>query len=699
MKSFRTELENQVVERDIIELEKKIHKFKNGDLDEDSFRSLRLARGVYGQRQPGVQMIRIKLPCGKVSSKQLHRISEVSDKYSTGNLHITTRQDIQIHYVSLDDTPELWSELEKDRVTLREACGNTVRNVTASPFAGIDPEEPFDVLPYAHAFFEYFLRNPICQEMGRKFKVSFSSSQQDRALSFIHDLGFIPRIKQVDGKEIRGFKVLIGGGIGSQPAHAQVAFEFLETDLIIPFSEGVLRVFDRWGERVRRAKARFKFLVKDKGLQQVLEMIRKEQLTLKNKRYQIKIPPEFKIVSIDKSNIEIPDFSGDKPFELWKKTNVFPQKQSGYLAIGLKIKTGDLSTKRARILADLVRDFAQSQIRLTISQGIIIPFVEKEILPFLYSELKKIDLADPGFESILDVTACPGTDTCNLGIASSMGVAKELEQILVKEYFDLITNRKLTIKISGCMNACGQHAIANIGFQGMTVKSGKYVAPALQVLLGGGPIGNGDGQFADKLLKIPSKRAPIALRMILDDYQEYAYTDEYFNDYYHRQGKDYFYQLLKILTNTENLVQDDFIDWGNDQQYVKAIGVGECAGVVVDLVSTLLEDANEKLISAELDLKSKKYADSIYRSYTALINSAKAILTTTKAKMNTQAAIVRAFDEEFVSNKKFFLQMSFHELVYQIRNHEPTEKFAHKYLAEAQGFFNKAKQYRTNEVA
>ena len=698
MKSFRTELENSVVERDIIELEKKIHKFKNGDLDEDSFRSLRLARGVYGQRQPGVQMVRIKLPYGKVSSKQLHRMSDVSDEYSTGNLHITTRQDIQIHYVSLDDTPELWNKLEQDQITLREACGNTVRNVTASPFAGIDPKEPFDVTPYAHAFFEYFLRNPICQEMGRKFKVSFSSNEEDQALSFMHDIGFIPKIKKVDNKEIRGFKVLIGGGIGSQPAHAQVAFEFLETDRIIPFSEGLLRVFDRYGERARRAKARFKFLVKDEGLQNIMDMIDKEQLTLKNKRYPIEIPAKLKITSVDKSKITIPNLEGDKEYKLWKETNTFPQKQSGYFAIGLKIKTGDLSTEIARVLADLVRSFAQGEIRLTISQGIIIPFVEQELLSFFYSELEKLTLADPGYESILDVTACPGTDTCNLGIASSMGVAKELERILHEEYFDLITNQKLNIKISGCMNACGQHSIANIGFQGMTVKSGKLVAPALQVLLGGGAIGDGKGRFADKLLKIPSKRAPAALRMILNDYQESAHFGEYFNDYYDRQGKDYFYQLLKGLTNTENLVQDDFIDWGNDDQYVKAIGVGECAGVVVDLVSTLLEDAKEKLINAEMDLQSEKYADSIYRSYTSLINTAKALLTTTKAKTNTQAAIVRAFDEEFVSNKKIPLKTPFHEVVYQMRNHNPTEQFAQNYLEEAQEFFAKAKQYREHEV-
>ena len=223
MQSFRTEIENPVVEKDIIELADKIAAFNNLQIDEEKFRSLRLARGVYGQRQEGVQMIRIKVPYGKLKTNQLNRIAAVSDEYSRGRLHITTRQDIQIHYVDLNRTPELWAELEKDDVTLREACGNVVRNVTASETAGIDVNEPFDVSPYADALYKFFLRNPICQEMGRKFKVSFSSSDEDTGLSYMHDLGYIAKIQ--DG--VRGFKVMVGGGLGSQPRHADVLYDFL----------------------------------------------------------------------------------------------------------------------------------------------------------------------------------------------------------------------------------------------------------------------------------------------------------------------------------------------------------------------------------------------------------------------------------------------------------------------------------------
>src|SRR5690349_1475392 len=251
MQSFRSELEdlnNPVVERDILDLEKKIRLFREGKIDDDKFRSLRLARGIYGQRQSGVQMIRIKLPLGRVTTKQIRTIADISDEYASKNLHATTRQDIQIHFVSLDRTPELWTKLEKDQITTREACGNTVRNITASDLAGIDPKEPFDVSPYAYETFQYFLRNPICQEMGRKFKISFSSSDDDTAFSFIHDLGFIPKIQ--DGQ--RGFKVMIGGGLGANPYLALTAYEFLESDQIIPFAEAVLRVFDRYGERTRQ---------------------------------------------------------------------------------------------------------------------------------------------------------------------------------------------------------------------------------------------------------------------------------------------------------------------------------------------------------------------------------------------------------------------------------------------------------------
>jgi sulfite reductase (ferredoxin) len=699
MQSFRTELENQVVEQDIIELEQKIKQFNDGNIDEEKFRSLRLARGVYGQRQPGVQMIRIKLPYGKVTVKQLLRIADVSDRYSTGRLHTTTRQDIQIHYVSLDETPELWAELERDEITLREACGNTVRNVTASATAGIDTEEPFDVTPYAHAFFEYFLRNPIGQDFGRKIKVAFSSSEKDSAYTFMHDLGFIPKVKTENGKEIHGFKVVVGGGLGAQPFLAQTAFEFLETDQLIPFSESVLRVFDRHGERAKRQKARLKYLVKQIGLEALLELADQERKALSIQSYPIdtsgfdqplipklKATPNYEIENTDK-------------YSRWIKTNVFQQKQRGYFAVSIKLQTGDIDTKRARKLAELVKNYAGDDIRITVNQGLLLKFVRLEYIEYLYTQLDQLGLAEPGFGSTADITSCPGTDTCNLGISSSTGITRKLEEVIGEEYPDLIYNSDIDIKISGCMNSCGQHALASIGFHGSTIKSGQFIAPALQVLLGGGPTGDGAADIAEKVIKVPSKRGPEVLRYLLNDYETNANDGEYFNGYYQRNGKAYFYDLLKPLGQTDELKPTDFIDWGHNETFKPAIGVGECAGVVIDLVATLLFESEEKLDNAINAFKEGKYADSIYHSYSTLISTAKALLISKLAKTNTHAGIITAFDEQWVNTGNIFLEgKSFSDIVYRIRENEPSETFAKNYLNDAQTFYKKAEQFRTKEI-
>ncbi|MEM8896581.1 MAG: nitrite reductase [Bacteroidota bacterium] len=683
MRSFRTEIEDPIVEKDILELEKKIRLFREGKVDEERFRSLRLARGIYGQRQPGVQMIRIKLPYGKMTTRQLRRIAAVSDEYSTGNLHITTRQDIQIHYVSLDRTPELWAELERDQVTLREACGNTVRNITASPTAGIDAKEAFDVTPYADTFFRYFLRNPICQEMGRKFKVSFSASEEDTAFAFMHDLGFIPKINK-QGK--RGFKVMIGGGLGAQPQHAKLAYEFLPVEEMLPFAEAVLRIFDRYGERAKRFKARFKFLLKDWGLEKTMELIHEEKAALEHARIPIETegflpkPPEVKV------DLPLLNIDDDGTYEAWKATNAHRQKQAAYYSVALKVRLGDFSSDTARTLAELVDRFAADDIRLTVNQGIVLRFIPEAHLPYVYKGLKALGLADPGFDSTLDITACPGTDTCNLGISSSTGISHVLEEVMLKEYPHLIHDTTLKIKISGCMNACGQHSIAGIGFHGSTVKVGEAVAPALQVLLGGGFLGDGEAEFAQKVIKVPSKRGPDALRYVLDDYEHNREEGEYFHTYFRRQGKKYFYTLLKELANNKNLTPDEFIDWGHEAEFIPEIGVGECAGVVIDLVATLIYEAEEKGEWAQTALEEGRLADSIYHSYTAFVNGAKAILTSKEVATNTQAGIIKSFQELFISSGEISWGGDWAETVYLMKHQQPSQEFAEQYLRSAKDF-------------
>ena len=681
---------------DIKELDTKISQFLAGDIDSEKFRGFRLARGVYGQRQLGVQMIRIKLPYGRITPEQLVRIADVSDEFASGNLHATTRQDIQIHYVKLTDTPTVWAKLEEKEITLREACGNTVRNITASATAGIEPNELFDVAPYAHAMYKYFLRNPICQELGRKIKIAFSSSDKDTAYTWIHDLGFIPRIE----KDKLGFKVVVGGGLGAQPFMAQVAFEFLEADQLIPYAEAVLRIFDRYGERTRRNKARMKYLIADIGFEEFTKLVEQERKALKSQSFKITLEvlpaPVIPTTSID-ANLKPAD--ADK-YERWYKTNVFEQKQKGFFAVQVKLLNGDMKTATARNFAAIADKYADKDIRITVNQGYLLKFVKPEYLVALFNELNTIGFAEPGFDSTADITACPGTDTCNLGIASSTGLTEELERVMKQEYKDIIYNTDIKIKISGCMNACGQHSAANIGFHGMSLKSGELVLPAMQVLLGGGLTGNGKFSISEKVIKVPSKNTPDVLRALLNDYDENQLEGEYFNDYFQRQTKNYFYQLLKPFGNTKELTQDHFLDWGSNEAYETLVGVGECAGVMVDLVQILLMETNEKLAKAKAALEAGIYADGIYHGYNVFINSAKALLLGKEVTCNTQHGVMKDFDTHFVATGEFsFDGTSFRDKVLAINQNEPTAAFATQYINDAAAFINQVIAVRSKQVA
>lgn len=687
MQSFRTEIENPVVEKDIIELEQKIYAFKNNSIDEEKFRSLRLARGVYGQRQQGVQMVRIKIPMGRFTANQLRRIASVSDEYGSGNLHITTRQDIQLHYVELDRTPGLWAELEQDNITLREACGNTVRNVTASAMAGIDANEVFDVTPYAEAFFSYFLRNPICQDMGRKIKVAFSSSEEDDALTFIHDLGFIPKEKNKQ----RGFQLMLGGGIGSQPMPSQKLFSFIPADQIIPYSEAIIRLFDRLGERNKRNKARLKFLVKDLGLGAFLALVEKEKEILLNQSHPI--DPVERTLSMPLFNNENKDVKVDAFFERWKKVNALRQKQAGYYSVGIPVKTGDISSKKARVLADIIEQFTRNDNRFTITQSVLLRDIKEEHLPFLYQALKEIGFDRIGFEKTNDIVACPGTDTCNLGIASSYGLANELQKIIETEFNQFIEKHDLKIRISGCMNACGQHTLAHIGFQGMTLKANGNIAPATQILLGGGVLGNGKGRFADKVLKVPSKKTPDVLRWILTDFEQNKTLSEDFFGYYDRKTKDYFYQSLKHYGETDQLRPEDFVDWGNETKYEKAIGIGECAGVTIDLIQTLIFEAEEAYAWALSSLEENKLSDGVYHAFNARVRAAKALLTAEGAKTNSHHSIIEGFDLQFPNYHKENGK-TFKAEIAAFKSEKPEITFATAFVKETQSFIAWIKKER-----
>lgn len=669
----------------IEDLRSKITGFQAGEIPEDKFKSFRLTRGVYGQRQLGVQMFRTKIPFGKLTADQLIRVADMSDAYATGNLHLTTRQNVQYHYVKVENTPAIWEGLAAAGVTAMGACGNTVRNFTASARAGIDPNELFDVTPYVYESFRYFLRNPICQDMGRKIKIAFSASDNDSAFTYFHDFGFIPRIKEVNGEEIRGFKVVVGGGLGAQSIVAPTAYEFLPEDQIIPFMEAGIRVFDRYGERAKRFKARMKFLVKQLGLEAWMELVEQERLTLPYKSYPIDrnavaetIPPVLPQVAEG----EIEDM---EQYTKWLEYNVFEQKQAGFYGVQLRVKLGDISSDRARKLAELVKVHAADDIRITVNQGLLLRFVRQESLPFLFAELGKLDLADPGFDSLVDITACPGTETCNLAVTNSTHIATELESVVRNEYPELIGEASIKVKISGCMNSCGQHMAANIGLHGSSIKKGALVVPAMQVVIGGGVDPTGKGFVAEKVIKLPTKRIPQALRVLLEDYDDQANEGEYFNDYYYRAGKRYFYSLLKPLADTETLSASDFQDWGHAENFIPEVGVGECAGVSYDMVGTIITDAQEKISEANDSLVAGEFANSIYHSYGALVIGAKALLLAKDVQCNTQISILRDFDTHY-GESGLTAEESFEAFVLQIKNHEPGEEFARAYGKQAATF-------------
>lgn len=672
-------------QQDIEELKRRIDGFYSGKEDEERFKLYRLTRGVYGQRQFGVQMFRTKIPYGKITTAQLKALADIAEQFTNGNLHLTTRQNIQMHFIKLSDSPLIWEALAEAGLTAREACGNTVRNITASPTAGIDPEEPFDVAPYVQATFEYFLRNPICQEMGRKIKPAFSSSERDSAYTYFHDFGFIPRLREQEGELRRGFKVVIGGGLGAVGAVAQTVFEFLPDDQIIPFMEACIRVFDRYGEREKRMKARMKFMIKKMGVEAFVKLAKEEWPSLPQQSVPVHLPEEA-IVMPDppQGHAAIED---QEHYRRWLVLNTFRQKQEDFYAVRLKIPRGDIHAMKAHPLGDLVKAYAADDIRITVQQGLLLRFVRPEALPFLYNGLQQLKLADLGADTVADITSCPGTDTCALGVTNSTGLASVLEQVLLEEYDALLETSDIRIKISGCMNSCGQHMAAQIGFHGSSIKTGAQVLPAMQVVLGGGVAPDGKGFIAQKVIKLPTKRIPAALRLLLDDFQQNGAPQQLFNEYFQEQGKRYFYSLLKPLATTDNLLTEDYFDWGQDEAYRQEIGVGECAGVTLDVIGTILGEAQVKYKLAEAAIGAEAFADGIYHAYTSMVVGAKALLLAKDVSCNTQKGILRDFQEHYIVSDEFpALTDDFEAYVLEMKEKPPTPEFATAYLKKSGSF-------------
>jgi len=622
----------ELVREELNEYEQNVKKYRAAQIGEVKFQKIRLQLGTYAQRQDGVQMQRIKIPYGGMTSDQLRRLSDVSDKYASGFMHLTTRQDVQLYYIKLEDVPNMMRELADAGITTREACGNTVRNVTASPIAGASPTETFDVTPYAEAFKNFMLRNLICQNMGRKFKVCFESNPDiDNAGIMIHDLGFRARIREADGKKQKGFQLYVGGGLGASPSLGHLWSDFIPVEEMIPLSASIVRIFDRFGERKVRMKARMKFLIRKLGFDKFRELVEEE-------RANLEVDPAWNSYLSDIPEHETPpvkeyvfapageDIADDPEFIDWKNTNVTPAGEEGFSIVNIRIKLGDVPSDTGRALADIADSFADGNLRVTIQQNFVIRWVPDEAIPSLYEELKRLELSSPGANSFRDITACPGADTCRLGITSAKGLATKLTDLMnngLGKYKD--TCKDLKIKISGCPNSCAQHASANIGFQGASITKDGRSVPAEMLFIGGGLYGD-DSRLATPIGKVPTRNAPKVVERLLEMYENEKQDGEHFDLYMQRLGTKEIKSILKEYNEIPSYEDepDFYKDWGHeDEEFGVQQGIkGECAGATVEEKIPTFADAEKRLEQAQALFIHGEYEASINELYLACSDSA-----------------------------------------------------------------------------
>ena len=475
-----------ILPEEIVDFETQVKRFQNGQWNPNDFMAFRLRQGVYGQRQADSQMMRIKAPFGGINADQMDALGILSEKFAPlGKGHVTTRENFQFHHIPLEDTPEIMRLIGDVGLSTREACGNTVRNVTGSPMAGVNPDEPFDVTPYAAAYARYFVRHPFTQSLPRKFKTSFSDSDADYAISAIHDMGFIPKMK--DGQ--RGFQMVTGGGTSIMPRIGKTLFEFVPVEEYLKVTEAVIRIFHKTDElRKNRMKARIKFYIDRIGIDEFRLQVEKE---MEGEWAQKSFDPT-PILFIEDESKDAPNLNEDyisvesnPRFEKWLESNVTAQKQKGYNVATVKLPLGDVSSSQFHQLADLSRKYAGGRMRLTHQQNIAFRWVPQEALYEVWKNLDEMELGESGAHEVTDIVSCPGTDSCKLGITSSMGLGGALTEAVKSIDTEDPLIKKMHIKMSGCPNGCGQHHIADIGFHGAAAKGPGGQVPAYELFLGG----------------------------------------------------------------------------------------------------------------------------------------------------------------------------------------------------------------------
>ena len=638
--------------REIDSFEGHIEQKRAGRLTDEVFAEMRLRRGVYGQRYdngqrhdglntrelvfpnsdltkgPGTQwdapgMVRIKNPFGAITADQMDVLAEVGEEYADSILHVTTRQDIQLHFVHLEETPDLMRRLGAVGITTHEACGNVVRNVTACHLSGVCSTQTFDVTPYAAAVSDFLLGHPDAQEFGRKVKPAFSGcADRPCGLVKMHDLGGIARVREVDGKEQRGFEFYVGGGLGAVPHQAELFDEFLPEEELLATCQAISRVFARLGEKDVRSRARLKFLVAKLGIEEFRRLVLEDRAGLpEDPRWTAYLDDVHKghdgpLWQIEKGS----DFTPDPELEAWLGTNVTSQRQPGYKVVMVYLPLGDITSDQMRGLADVARRFTGDAVRMTVEQNMALRWVRESDLPALHEALADLGLADAQAETVSDITACPGTDTCKLGISSSRGLARVLMDRFNErgEELDEVI-RGLRIKISGCFNSCGQHHMADIGFWGVSRKRNGYNVPHFQIVLGGQWAENA-GSYGLAIVAVPARNIPAATDRIAQHYVDERQGDESFQAFVTRVGKASLRTLLEDLVEVPTYEEDRsfYANWGDPREFTLGdMGIGECAGQVVSPVEFGLQASEREIFEAQDRLDqgdSSGAADIAYRA-------------------------------------------------------------------------------------
>jgi sulfite reductase (ferredoxin) len=550
-----------------------LERYEKGELDADAWRAFRLTNGVYGQRQMGVQMLRVKLPMGICTAAQLRVVRGVAQRYGN-RAHVTTRQNFQFYGLPLPEVEGILRELAASGITSKEACGHSVRNVCAEPLAGVDPDEIFDVVPYAEGLVKHFLRGKRSSSLPRKFKIAFEGSPRGEARAEINDLAYVAQLGP-DGE--RRFKVLVGGGTSTLPRAGAAIVEQLPASEILGIGEAVLRVFHRDGERGNKAKARIKWLIKKIGWDEfkvrvlaMWEEVKAEGAPVLD--FDAQNPPELVLPRLE------PQMAAAMPgFDTWKRTNVFLQKQAGRAAATVTLRLGDLDPQQLDELARISEQYSDGTVRTTIDQNVMLRHVLVESLPALHAELVRIKLGAPGAATFADVTSCAGADTCAIAVTASRGMGALLTDALVDSAAargEDPGTEGAQIKVSGCPNGCGQHHVSAIGLQGAMRKVGGKPLPLYQIAIGGGP-----GRFGRWVGKVPARRAPQAVERILARWREERNDGEKLDAWLARVPVDVIKKAIGELFDIDEktATDEDFIDLGQDVPFEVLEGEAECA--------------------------------------------------------------------------------------------------------------------------